>query len=410
MKSIGKLALLSLLAVLCSLATIGDVRAEYRLYPSLAISEIYDDNLFNDETDKVDEFITRFMPSLTLDYQQARIDTNLIYTYDYRWYLHGEREDEGVHFLDFLTLLNLQERYYLEIADSMARVSLSSTRDYGEESLFENQSDQNIFSVSPYVRLPLSTRASLRTGYKFTITTYDDGGNDKTNHQFFVEQSYELSNRTDLSAGYIFLDEDTDEIDFDKHDVYGGLRHEFGENSFVFATLGHTWIDFSNGFKQSDFFWDFGLTRDFTLLSATAGIGVSYTEDPEGTVLRDEHCSLSLTRDWTRSRVAVSASLNDFYDADIDVRDTRRYGGAGTYYHELGSRWTGTLMFSGYKYEEDFEDTWTRRFIGSVALAYLLAEDFTSTLSYYRIDSHSPQVAEDRFETNRVFLEFRKVF
>ncbi len=410
MKAIGKLALICSLATVCTLTLNGRAGAEFKLYPSLAVTEIYDDNLFNAERDEISEFVTRLMPSLALDYQQARIDLNLAYTYDYRIYAKGERDNEAVNYLDFLSLLNWKERYFLEISDRLAQVSLSSTRDYGEESLFANQSDQNIFSFSPYVELPTTTRGPLRTGYQFIRTTYQGGdGIDKTDNRFFAEQTYELTARATMTAGYGYLQENAD-IDFDKHDVYGGLRYEFGENSFVTGTLGHTWIDFSNGVNQSDFFWDFAVTRDFDLAIASAAVGVSYLEDPEGTVLRDEFYRVSIARDWTRSRATLSASLEDFYDADIDALDTRRYGGTGTFAHELTSRLTGTLVFSGYRYDEDYQDTWTRRLIGSAALAYLLAEDFTSTLTFYRIDSHSPQVADDRFETNRIFFELKKVF
>lgn len=65
-------------------------RAEVKLYPSLTLMEIYDDNLYNDETDKVSEFVTRIMPTIALEYQAPRAEVDLAYTLDYRYYLKGE--------------------------------------------------------------------------------------------------------------------------------------------------------------------------------------------------------------------------------------------------------------------------------------------------------------------------------
>jgi hypothetical protein len=410
MKSFSILASV-LLSMLLLLACGGSARAELRLFPALTLSEIYDDNFFNAEENEVSEYITRFMPSIAVDYEQARVDMSLAYTLDYRYFAKGERGNEAVHYLDFLTLLNWEDRYFFEIADRLAQVSLSSTRDYREESLFNNQSDQNIFSLSPYIEVATSSRGTFKGGYQFIQVTYlDEEGEDKVDHSLFAEQSYELSTRTTASGGYRFLTEDGDEVDFDKHDLWGRLRYEFDENSYLFGTAGFTWIDMQDEGANNDFYWDFGLSHDFDVLVATIGVGVSYIEDPEGSILREENARVAISRDWERSRVSASASISDFYDVDIDKRDTRRYGGTGSFLHEITSRLNGSLVFSAFRYEEDIDDTWTRRLIGSAAFDYVLAEDLTTTLTLYRIESHSPQLPEDRFETNRVFLELKKVF
>ncbi len=96
--------------------------------------------------------------------------------------------------------------------------------------------------------------------------------------------------------------------------MWTGLRYEYGENSYIFGTIGYTWIDFSDGMNQDDPYWNAGLSHAFTLLTATLALGVDYIEDPEGTVQREEYYRVSLARDWARTRVSASASLSDFYD------------------------------------------------------------------------------------------------
>lgn len=416
MKSIIRWAVLSSLCVLASPIFMKDAHADLKLYPSFSLMEIYDDNLFNDEKDKVDEFVTRLMPSIALEYLAPRVELDLAYTLDYRFYAKGEQDNEDVHFLEAISLFNWNQWVFLEILDRYSRVSLDSTRDYREESLFENQSNQNLFSISPYLQLSPTGRTSFKAGYQYVDIAYeDDEGADKEDHIFFLEGNQELTSRLSARIGYKFIDEDvtgetTQQIDYEKHDLWGGLRYEYGENSYLFGTAGYTWIDFVNGVGKDDFIWDFGVSHDFRLLVATVALGVRYVEDPEGSILREENYRLAVNRDWTRARLGLSVSYSEYFDANLDELDTRRYGGTASYAHELTSRLNGTATFSAFRFEEELEDTWTRRLIGSLALAYLLAPDFTSSLTYYRIDSHSPELPEDRYETNRIFLELKKVF
>ncbi len=119
MKSMCKLALaLLFFSILFSHLLGTDCRADLKVYPALTLSEIYDDNILNAEKDKVSDFITRLMPSLSFDYQGSRITMNLAYTLDYRLYAKGEQDDETVHFLDTVSLLNWKDRYFLELTRS----------------------------------------------------------------------------------------------------------------------------------------------------------------------------------------------------------------------------------------------------------------------------------------------------
>ncbi|MBE0597364.1 MAG: TIGR03016 family PEP-CTERM system-associated outer membrane protein [Desulfuromonadales bacterium] len=377
--------------------------------------QIYDDNLYNDEDDQIDELISRFMPSLALEYQAPRLELDLAYTLDYRVYAMGERGDEDVHFLEAISLLNWKEFAYLEILDRYSRVSLDSKRDYREESLFANQSNQNLFSISPYLQLRPTARTSLKAGYQYVNIYYEEErGQDKEHHIAFLEGSRELTDRLVARAGYKYVDENvkdsTTEIDNDRHDLWTGLRYQLGENSYLFGTIGYSWISFADGAGKDDLFWDFGASHDFRLLVATASLGVRYVEDPEGSILREENYRLALHRDWDRGRLAASASYAEFYDPQLDLLDTRRYGGSASFIRELTERLNGTATFSAFRYEEEIDDTWTRRLIGSLGLAYQASRDVTASLTYYRIDSHSPQLPEDRYETNRIFLELKKVF
>ena len=398
--------------MLAATLSAGPGRAEgFKLSPSLTASGIYDDNFFNDPDRRRTEYIARFMPALDGSYEGPRISLDLSYTLDYRFYLKGERSDEDVHFLDAGGVAALYRQIlFLEIRNELSRVSLDAARDFREESLFLNQSDRNVFSVSPYFELAPSLRDRIRGGYRFVDIRYSGIGVDRQNHIAFVEGTRELTARTTARIGYQFLTEHSDLFDHDKHDLYAGLRSQISENLSVFGTLGHTWIDFETGSEVSDIFWELGASREFRWVTATAALGRRYIEDPRGTIFREEHYRLTLSKDWSRSRAEATFGFSEFYDSDVELIDTRRYGGSLTLHHEFLPRWLGTAYLSGHLFDDPVEDTETRRMIYHLALSYLLADDFTATLGFYRIDSHSPEIRRERFDTNRVVLEARKVF
>lgn len=405
----GWLAFLLVVAVL-----IGESRGEeLKVYPAMTVSEIYDDNLYNDSRDRVSEFVTRIMPSLSGRYQTGRLDLELGYTLDYRYYLKGERDNEDVHFLEAKgTAALVKDKVFLEVQDEYARVSLDATRDFREESLFINQSNRNIFSASPYFDIRPTPRTSLKGGYRFVDVMYEnDEGTDRQDHVFFLEGGRELTQYTTARFGGRYISQTTEDLDHKQQDVWGGVRWRYSDAFSFFGNLGYTWIDYEEGSREGNITWDIGVTRVLPWFDVTASTGVSYVEDPDDAhVFRLETHRLTLSKDWSRSRASVSGSFSEFHLTDPDVLDTRRYGGTIDINHELTPRWTILAAVSGYTFDDAIEDTETVRYILNGALSYLIATDFTGTLGYYYIDSHSPELEEDRYRTNRVILEVRKVF
>ncbi len=397
--------------------------AEFHLVPTLAVSEIYTDNLYNDNEGEVTEFITRFLPTVALEYEAPRIVADLAYSFDYRLYARGERDNESTHIIAASALATLVKNLaFLEVKDSYEQVSLDSTRDFAEESLFDRQSDRNVFSASPYLKFGPYRRFSLETGYRFTDVRYErDTGTDKQSHAFFADSDYELTERTRFTSGYSYTIENTEEDDYTSNKAWGGLRHQYMENSFIYGNLGYVWIDFDRADGEDNFYWDLGITHDFGTLTGSARVAVDYQEDPEGTILRREYYDLTLIWYFQRGSALLSLDYSDYLDAATDEVDTRRYGGDFSVQYELAPRLSGSAGFSWKEFEERDKveagpgvfidnDTDTRRLITSVSLAYLLGRDFTATLGYYFIDSHSPQEEDDRYESNRIILEVRKTF
>ncbi len=404
----GRLIILALFLGLCRPAG----AADWDVIPALAVSEIYTDNLFNVEQGRTSEYITRLQPSLGFTYDDDRREVNLAYTFDYRYYARDRRDDETAHLLDANVLTDLwRQTLYLELIEEYRRVSLDAARDFTEESLFLRQSDRNLFSASPYLVLQPTPRNTVRTGYRFIDTRYSRReGVNRQDHIFFLEGEHELTARLTARAGYAFARQYADRLDFDRQDLWTGLEWEYLQDAVAFSRVGYSWFDFRDGRSNDYLFWDLGVTHDLQVLTATAATGVSYSEDPEGALFRRMTHRLTIRRELLRGEVVGSGHYSDFRNVETDRSETRAWGGRGDLIYELAPRWSSALALSWTRFQDRIEATRTRRIIGTASLTWLMAPDLTSTLSYSRIDSHSPQLRRDRYETNMGMLEVRKEF
>ncbi len=392
--------------------TVSQVYGELKIYPALTLSETYNDNIFNAPDNRVSEYVTRLMPSVAATYDAARLEAALGYTLDYRYYLRGEADNETVHFLEARVLATLyRQSVFLEVENELSRVSLDPARDFRDESLFLNQSDRNAFSISPFIEIEPTPRTRLRSGYRYVNINYSGAaGVDRDNHIIFVEGSRELNERTTATLAAQHLEEDSARIDYSKSEVRAGLRRALSETLYIAGSIGYAWIDFDNDVQQRDLFWDASVSKDFIHVFAFAGIGRRYTEDPEGTIFREEYYRFSLSRDWERTRVAATATYAEYFETQTDDLDTRRRGGSLSLHHELTPRWTLLSALGADWFDDAIERTETRRLIYSIAFAYMLRENMTATFTYSHVDSHSPELLRDRYRTNRVMLELHTVF
>ena len=145
--------------------------AEFEVHPSLAVSEEFTDNVFETPTNRISDYITRVLPGIALSYRAPALTGDLNYVFDYRHYARNTRGDETTHELSAKGHLTAVENFmFLDVSDEYQRVSLDVTRDVTKESLFLNQSDRNVATVSPYLTFNPTERILVKTGYRFIDT------------------------------------------------------------------------------------------------------------------------------------------------------------------------------------------------------------------------------------------------
>ncbi len=381
--------------------------ADFSLNPSITVREEYNDNVFETEHKRTD-FITRFMPGIAFTYVAPFWDWNVAYNYDYRYYARNTVHGDDTHNLVGAgTIRLLNDFLLLELNDNYNRVSLNLARDRTQESLIANQSDSNNFTASPYLRFHPAPKLTMRTGYRYTNVWYKDpSAIDREDHSGFVDATYELSPRLNLTGDYIYVHENSINP-YDRHNPYVGFRYEYKEGSFLFGQGGFAWFSSKNGVASNNPYWNAGITHLFDHLTVSLTTGVQFPYDPLSGVTRETDYGATVTKALNRGTIGLSLSYSEYSGANIDVE--KRYSAGITATHELTERLSGTLSCSIEKYDHKTA-SYTRRIYLNPSLNYALPHEYSIGLNYIFVDSYSPVVSSDKYQVNRVSLELRKSF
>lgn len=403
-------------ATACALLLVGAAQvmgADFSIKPSLAISEEYTDNVFESNLNKRSDYITRSQPGVALKYQAPLWDWDLGYAFDYRYYARGSRSDDTTHNINAKGLVKLiDEVLFLDLNDTYKRVSLDVTRDTSNESLFINQSDQNVGTASPYLVLHPTARLTLKTGYRYVNTWYKDPqAVSKQDHLGFISSSYELSPMFFLTGDYTFTREiPVKNSSFYRHEAYIGPRYEYAEKSFIYARGGFITSDYDNGTHSLNPSWNAGLTHTFDTVTANLSTGTKYSDDPLGVSTLETSYSAALTKSLQRGSLTLQGSYTEFSDANADKLKNKRYSGGFTGAFELMQDLRATLGLTYEKYRELLLNGTTNKYYVDCGLSYSFGKELTTGLTYKYIDYSSARIATDNKQVNRVMLEVKKVF
>ena len=399
------LTLCTLYPVPCILS---DAYADYAIRPSIAVSEEYNDNVFV-SPDRRTDYITSLMPGIILSYNAPFWDWDLAYNFAYRYYARKSQQDDFAHSLSMRGLTRLIDDFlFLDISDNYSRVSLNIARDRTQESQFVNQSDSNNFTASPYLRFHPVPKVLMRTGYRYMNVWYNDpSGIDRRDHVGFMEATYELSPKLDLTANYTYTHENSINP-YVRHDPNVGFRYEYKDRSNIFGQGGYTWFSSRNGAASNNPFWNGGITHSFDHMSVSLTTGVQYPVDPVSGVTRQTDYALAVTKELSRGNIGANVSYSKFSGDNIDVET--RYSGGVTVSYELVQHLNTTLAASIEKYDHRTANSYTRRIYISPGLTYTFPKEIALALNYSFIDSDSPVILSDRYQVNRVSLSLSKSF
>lgn len=399
------------LFALSTLTSSAALAAEFRFTPSLALSEEYNDNLFQDATGEKTDLVTRVQPAVALSAEGGGFTTDLSYGVDYRYYAKESSSDEFDHraamkgsfkfFDDFL---------HLDLLDTYSRVSSELARDLTSESLVVDQTLQNNAVISPFLNWRPSGTSTLKTGYRYRDTRYWEGdGIDKIEHAGYAEWSRELSEGLVLSAGYTFASISSDTDGLDRHEAFAGLRYDYGTGNFLYGKGGYVRQSFDGGLEKSDPFWDVGVSRDFGLLVAALGTKVQYAEDPQTLSTRNISHYATLSRIFPRGFAGFTASWSKYEKEQQVPRDIEKkvlLGLAGRY--ELRPGLTANLNLSGDRLDSTLPSDYPYHLTAGAGFEYALGTHVVLAANYTHISYRDNlDSAAGSVEVNRAIVEMR---
>jgi hypothetical protein len=389
------------------------VAGDFSFTPLLTLSEEYNDNVFEAAHDKKSDFITRVQPGAALRYGSRFLTGDASYNFDYHYYARGTRGEEKNHYATLHGSAEILENFlFLDVSDTLSRVSLDVTRDVTGESLFANQSDQNTAVVSPYLLWRLGEKGTLKTGYRFRDTSYwGSTAISKRENQGFADLSVEASPKLTLSAGYRFATVATDIVDYDQHDLNGGFRYEYAEKSFLFGGIGNSWQNFSDSRDVSNLFWNAGISKDFGQLTATVQTRVVFTEDPLAISTKEKNYEASLEKTLENGAWGGAVGYSKFTDTGTRAPDRKKAYVSGFLRQELAPRLSSSLVLLLDKVSRRDAADYAYHLSGTAGLNYAFNDDFSASLSYSYIDYRRDwESSADAKATNRLILALKKLF
>ncbi len=382
--------------------------------PSLSISEEVNDNIYEVANNKRKEFITRLQPGLTSRYEAPLWHWDLAYNFDYRRYERNSRSDETTHNLDAKGNFTLVDnRLYLDVSDTYHRVSLDVARNVAtESSLFLNQVDQNIATISPYLLWRPGSKSTLKTGYRFVDARYwDSVGIERQEHSVNADLTHEISSKFSLSAGYAFTRLESQPSQHNKHDISGGFRFEYAERSFIYGQIGNSWQHFNVGTDVSYFFWNAGITHDLGVVVASLETRVQDAIDPLAVSTRETSYNGRLEKTLQRGMIGFSTSYTEFVNSQTDQTDQRRLSIGGTARYEIIQSLIANVATTAERFYVSKVSDSPYHLNATGGLSYIFNHDLTFRLNYtYDSKRNSIGNATGAIDTNRIIVEVRKTF
>lgn len=388
--------------------------ADLSFKPSVRISEEVTDNIYEQSFAKRSEYITRLLPGATFHYTAPIWTWDAAYTFEYRTYAKNSRKDENNHNAAIKGNITLVENFlFLDLNDTYKRVTLDVSRTAEtESSLFLNQTDQNIASISPYLLWRLRGDNTLKTGYRFVDTRYWDSiGIEKQEHRGFADLTHDVTSRLSLSAGYAYTRLESLPNQYNKHDLYGGFKYEYADKSYVSGQVGNSWQQFDGGVDVNYLFWNAGITHDFRVAVATLETRVSTTEDPLAVSTKETSYSGKLEKNLQRGMIGVSASYSEYVDTLTNLMDRRRLGFLATGRYEVLQKLTANLTMIGERFSQNSAAGYPYRFTGVAGLNYALKNELTLGLTYTYVNHLMDlERTAGSYQINKAVVDLKKSF
>lgn len=414
------------LPIIClsSVPVLGQLR--YELTPAISVNETYEDNIYLDDINEIDDYITAVTPSLDLDVQSEQTAFSFSYAPSFVFYDENTEADTTRHSgsLSWDQALTQHMRFYVtdtyyksEEAIEFA-VDVQGVRNT-REPYWRNRGDANLqISFGPE---NMFTCGYSQEDLKNEDPILDDGRTQAP----YASLAYWFDEKDGIELDYRYTDADFwhDEGE-SRRDNYkgdaGGIRyiHRFNPQTSVFGRYNLTTRDFD------------GLTEDYDVQEGSVGFDHAFSPETSvslsgGYFVQDREYSdsedgitydLSLMREFEQGGFTLSGAGGwDESFLDAEQRGFTKYH-SGSARVDFQIRENVNFYVGGsYRRDNRVETTqeWDTRG-GNVGISWSLFRHFSLTLDYQytQRDEHidpnaEATIARRDYTSNRIMLTLR---
>lgn len=407
--------------------------AEQTVEASFGLGSEYNDNV-TERRNGPDDFVSHIKPEFRYKYDAERVAASIRYKGDYAFYMRGEMPDDYSHTLEAKALLELVEkRFFLDISENLRPVYRQASRgELIEGDTRRDQTDQNIFAVSPYVMFGAGERFSLKTGYRFTDIRYaaeaEPGSGSRTflpgwssgeaslnrnvkqQHDVFADGEYEMTDRVALLSGYqVSWQESEQQQDFIRHRPYMGIRYEYMQDSTLQVRCGPMLTETDYGERSLRFYYSADLAHALGRHKLTLRSERDYTEDPQSgkSILREMNTA-GMVFAFDRSRLTTTLGYAT-YDSALEGGGNKFWRPGISYAYDLTERLTASAGVTAELDAGSDAKTTSDRIYCNAGLNYALSESSWLALTY-RYKAVDSSDAASSFNVNRIMVEWGMTF
>jgi hypothetical protein len=224
--------------------------AEFSIRPSITLREEYDDNIFLTKDNRVGDYITRILPSVTLNYRAPMWDVTMNGTVD--WYYYARRDESNATYDLNLTsnMKVINNLLYFDVSDIYSSVVLNPQLPSTETNFLRNRSDTNNLIISPYFKYQLNPATELFLGYGYSNIWYRSGdGIKRQMHTGFAAVQYSFSPRLNTSLGILYIADRPEQTEPNDNQTAAFVKAVYAINpqTTLDGAFGYTHIAFSGG-------------------------------------------------------------------------------------------------------------------------------------------------------------------
>jgi hypothetical protein len=390
------------------------VAAQIDLRPSLMVGEEYNDNIFLTPTGKVEDFITTIAPAFTLAHNTSFWTWNIDFVYYYRDYARGTVTRDQTYNALVAEHTNLVENlFFLDVSDLYQRVSTNVAQAYiAQQSLFLNQTDQNIFTVNPYLNLVSGPSHTAQVGYQYVNTWYKDPlAYNTVDNIGYIVMGTPLSSNLTVTGGIRYTRDLNSLNGYFITEIYTGGVYTYSPRSSFICYLGEDWLRFAGYPTIQHLYWDLGIIQHYSTMTLMIETKTGYVHDPYLVLRRVDQLEITLTKEQS-ARTSLSGVLGwyQYLNAAQEHLETNEYVVTARLRHILTPRWTLSGELSNTIYQDFVAGTDTYIYHIMAELEHSLLTDLMLSASWIYDYTYSPDVYSDNSRVNRVQVALTKRF